>query len=170
MSGKSIPMSRLAELAVGHTANQVIVYGFDYVLYPFVVYWLGLGFGFAVMSLLSLVACWLTLAFYDWSKRDWLGIEAVKSLREYSGPRLWMKTLAWALSRGDPIACAILSVKYDPFIVTVYLRRGEYGIMTKRDWRNFWLSWLISNAYWSIVCFTGASAFVWLWTWFKGLL
>ena len=168
VQSRHIALSRVAELALGHSANQVMVYGFDYLLYPYVVYRLGLGLGFVVMSLLSLVTCWVTLAFYDWSKRDWLGIEAVKSVRHYDGSRVWIKTLAGALQRGDPIACVILSIKYDPFIVTVYLRRGEYGTMTRRDWRNFWLSWIISNAYWSVVCFTGVSAFIWLWTWIRG--
>ncbi len=51
----------------------------------------------------------------------------------------------------------LLSIKFDPFIVTVYLRRGRFGGMSRRDWRIFLLSWLIGNAWWSVVCFTGLS-------------
>jgi len=36
------------------------------------------------MALASLVVCLLQLWFYDWSKRDWLGIEAVKSVSRIS--------------------------------------------------------------------------------------
>jgi hypothetical protein len=53
--------------------------------------------------------------------------------------------------------------------VTVYLRRGRFGGMTRRDWRIFLLSWLIGNAWWSIVVFTGLSAVQWLWAWVKAI-
>jgi hypothetical protein len=114
---------RIAELALGHAANQVIVYGFDYGLYPLVIYWLGLGWGFVVMSLLSLLVSWLTMKFYNWSKRDWLGIETIKSLKDYAGAKRSGRFMAWLLRQSDPIACILLSIYFDPFIVTVYLRR-----------------------------------------------
>ena len=53
----------------------------------------------------------------------------------------------WLLHRSDPVACVLLSIKFDPFIVTVYLRRGRFGGMSRRDWRIFLLSWLIGNAW-----------------------
>jgi hypothetical protein len=37
----------------------------------FVIWKLGLLVGGVIMALLSLVACLLTLWFYDWSQRDW---------------------------------------------------------------------------------------------------
>lgn len=163
-------LTRVGELALGHTVNQLIVYGFDYGVYPLVILWLGLTRGFLVMALLSFAACWLTMRFYDWSKRDWLGIEAIKDIKEYNGPRRAAKALAWILRRSDAVACVLLSIKYDPFIVTVYLRRGRFGGMNQTDWRNFLLSWLISNVYWSIVCFGGVSALTWLWDRLKELI
>jgi hypothetical protein len=150
---------------MGHAANQVIVYGFDYGLYPLVIYWLGLGWGFVVMSLLSLLVSWLTMKFYDWSQRDWLGIETIKSLKEYDGPNRLGRVVGWIMRQSDPLACIILSLRFDPFIVTVYLRRGRFGGMTRRDWRIFLLSWVIGNVWWSIVVFTGLSAVQWLWNW-----
>ena len=154
---------RIKELALGHTVNQVICYSFDFGLYPLVIFWLGLGRGFAVMAGLSFLICWLTMRFYDWSKRDWLGIEAVKSLKNYTGTSRAGRLLAWVLRRSDPVACVLLSIKFDPFIVTAYLRRGSFGGMTRRDWKIFLLSWFIGNAWWSVVCFTGISAVEWLW-------
>jgi hypothetical protein len=162
--------SRIAELALGHTVNQLIVYGFDYGLYPLAILWLGLGRGFAVMAFLSLLICWVTMRFYDWSKRDWLGIEAIKELKHYKGPSRSGRWIGWVLRKSDPVACVLLSIKFDPFIVTVYLRRGRFGGMNRTDWRNFLMSWLIGNVYWSIICFGGVSALMWLWTWIKGLL
>lgn len=161
--------ARIAELALGYTVNNLITYGFDFGLYPLTIYWLGLGWGFAAMAALSFIVCWLTMMFYDWSKRDWLGIEALKGLKDYSGASRSAQVLAWVMRKSDPIACVLLSIKFDPFIVTVYLRRGRFGGMNPTDWRNFLLSWFIGNVYWSIVCFGGVSALVSLWTWVKNL-
>jgi hypothetical protein len=41
--------------------------------------------------------------------------------------------------------------------------------MTRRDWLIFLLSWLIGNAWWSVVCFTGLSAVQWLWAWARAI-
>ncbi len=49
--------SRLGELTLGHTVNAAMVYGFDYALYPFVIWKLGLVKGGVTMSVLSLIAC-----------------------------------------------------------------------------------------------------------------
>ena len=120
------------------------------------------------MAILSFIICWLTMKFYDWSQRDWLGLETIKDLKTYDGPHRSGRWIGWVLRKSDPVACVLLSIKFDPFIVTVYLRRGRFGGMNRADWKNFLLSWLIGNVYWSIVCFGGVSALVWLWTWIKG--
>lgn len=146
---------RTGELLLGHAVNWLTVYVFDYALYPFAMWKFGLVWGGAVMALLSLVVCLLTMWFYDWSKRDWLGIEAVKRLRDAPATSLHRRVLAWALRRGDWLACVVLSLKFDPFIATAWLRRGAFNGMGRRDWGIFVLSWLISNASWALVCFGG---------------
>ena len=162
--------NRIAELCLGYTVNQIIVWGFDYGLYPLVIFWMGIGWGFVIMAILSLLVCWLSIKCYDWLQRDWLGIEAIKSIKDYEGDNRAARWLAWTLRKSDPVACILLSIKYDPFIVTVYLRRGRYGGMASRDWRNFLFSWLIGNIWWSIVCFSGISAVEWVWKFIKGLI
>jgi hypothetical protein len=77
--------------------------------------------------------------------------------------------MASLLRQSDPVACVLLLIKFDPFIVTAYLRKGAFGGMTRRDWKIFLLSWLIANAWWSVVCFTGLSAVQWLWAWWKAI-
>lgn len=89
----------------------------------------------------------LTIWFYDWSKKDWLGIEAIKELRAYDGTSRFGRFLAWTLRSSEPVACVALSVTSDPFITTVYLRRGKFNGMTRRDWNIFLASWFIGNAY-----------------------
>lgn len=148
---------RLGELTLGHAVNAMMFYGFDYVLYPFVIWKLGLMRGGVLMSVLSLVACLLTLWFYDWSKRDWLGIETAKQLRDGETKTSWRRLLAWALKKGDLPACVVLSLYTDPFITTACLRRGAFNGMTSRDWRIFFGSWAVANGFWIFICYGGVS-------------
>lgn len=168
MGSRSGVRFRLGTIALGHTVNKLWDWAFDYGLYPYVIYLCGLAWGFVIMAMLSFIICWLLVLFYDWSKRDWLGIEAVRDLKEYDGKSRYRRWMGWLLKRSDAMACILLSIKFDPFIVTVYMRRERFGGMTSADWRIFLLSWLIGNAYWSIVCFTGVSVVTWVWLWIKG--
>jgi hypothetical protein len=43
------------------------------------------------------------------------------------------------------------------------LRREAFNGMSRRDWRIFWSSWFIGNAYWTFVCFGGGKALPWAW-------
>ncbi|MEX1117308.1 MAG: formyltransferase family protein [Terrimicrobiaceae bacterium] len=128
---------RLGELALGHTVNWLTVQGFDYILYPFVIWKLGPLLGGGIMALASLVICLLTLWFYDWSKRDWLGIEAIKELQEPGEAKGLRKLFARALKAGNIPAFLALSIYTDPFITTAYMRRGAFTAMTRRDWEIF---------------------------------
>lgn len=153
---------RIAELCIGLTANKLIDDAFNWLLYPYVIYRFGIFIGGTVMTILSLLACLLSLWFYDWSKRDWLGIEAIKSLKESDGKGRAGRLFAWVLQKGDLLTAMILSIKFDPFITTVYMRRGAYNGMSSRDWRIFLGSLLFGNAYWTLACFMGVSLVEWV--------
>ena len=158
-------LKRIGVLAIGHAVNSLSVWAFDYALYPFVIWKLGLLKGGTLMAALSLIVCLLTLWFYDWSKRDWLGIEAVKLLRDGEAKSRFRRILAWALAKGDFPACVALSVYSDPFITTAILRRGAFNGMTPRDWTVFFASWIISNGWWALACFGGVALLSDLWHW-----
>lgn len=157
-------ISRACEILVGYTGNWLLVHGFELVLYPFTLYRLGFFAGTIVMSVLSFLLCLLKLRFYDWSKRDWLGIESMKSFRAYSGESRLGRGLARLLNAGDFAASVILSVKFDPFIITAYMRQGKFNGMAARDWKIFVTSWVVGNLYWASMCFGGMSALAWLWS------
>ena len=154
---------RIVELLTGQAVNQLTIWSFDYFLYPFLIYRLGILMGGAVMTALSFGICVVTMKFYDWSKRDWLGIEAIKGLKNYDGVRQTGRLTAWVLNKSDPIAFLFLSLKFDPFITTVYLRHGQYNGMNRRDWTIFAASVLFGNAYWTLACYMGISLFEWGW-------
>ena len=148
---------RAAELGTGFLTWKAVEYAFDYALYPFVIWKLGPWMGGVLMALLSLVSCLLLLCLYDRLGRDWLGLEFVKNLRHYDGSSRWRRGLAWLVTRGDLPAFLALSIYYDPFITTAYLRHGAFNGMTRRDWRIFLASWLIGNLLWIALCQSGVS-------------
>lgn len=153
---------RFGELAIGLLANELMVRAFDLILYPFVIYRYGILLGGVVMTGLSFIVCLLSVWFYDWSKHDWLGIEAIKSMKEYTGDRKFFRLIAWVLRKNDLLAMLILSLQFDPFITMVYLRRGAYNGMNGRDWKIFLASLIFSNAYWTLACFMGISLVEWI--------
>lgn len=156
---------RIAVLGVGLSANAVMVYAFDFLLYPFVIWKLGILKGGVVMMLLSFLYCYLTFLFYDWSKKDWLGIETVKGIKEYNGCSKIGRFASWILKKGNAAVMVFLSIKYDPFITTAYMRHGahEYNGLNRRDWNIFLASTVIANVYWTIVAFAGVEAAGWVW-------
>ncbi len=162
---KSSYGKRFAELSVGLITNKAIDSIFNYLLYPFVIYKFGILKGGVFMTFLSFLACIGIMKFYDWSKRDWLGIEAIKSLKGYEGSRKAGKLTAWVLQRNDPLVFIFLSIHYDPFITTAYLRKGanQFNGMKKRDWKIFMGSLFFSNAYWTLACYMGITLVEWGW-------
>lgn len=156
---------RAAELAIGYSTKGLISGSFDWFLYPAVIYWLGVLKGGVIMAFLSMLACLAMMKFYDWSKRDWLGIEAIKGLREYKGHKGLGKLTAWALQKGDTVSFLFLSINFDPFITTTYMRHGKnnYSGMSRRDWSIFLSSVIISNAYWTLAVYMGISLVEWAW-------
>lgn len=154
---------RIAILGIGVLVDRTISYAFDLLLYPFVIWQYGLLRGGLIMALLSLIICLLYIWFYDWAKKDWFGIEAIKGVKEYDGSSRWGRFFARSLRCSDPAACVVLSITFDPFITMAYLRKGSYTGMSRRDWRIFLGSWLIGNGYWALACWLGVSVLEWVW-------
>lgn len=152
---------RLALVAVGHTAKRIEEYLVDWVVYGAVVayctYTWGLAYGslmsFLIMTPITAVMCIAYIRFYDWAKRDWLGIETLKELRELDNTSTWFRgIIRRILKRGGVPAFFLLSAFTDAFITTVYLRRGahHYSGLEWRDVIIFCSSVIVSNAYWTI--------------------
>lgn len=151
---------RVLTVSIGILVNNVLLSpAFDYILYPFVIWKLGLFMGGIVMVLLSTLCCYFIVLFYDWTKRDWLGIETIKQLKEYTGSTKLGRIAAWILARGDIAAMIFLSIKFDPFVTTVYMRKGafQFSGIDKRSWIIFFSSAFISNLYWTITMYLGVS-------------
>jgi len=139
--------SRGGELSIGLTAKYLSDKAFDFLLYPFVIFKFGILKGGTVMTFFAFIANIMTMKFYDWSKRDWLGIEAIKNLKTYNGNKMIGRFTSWILKRSAPVIFLFLSLRYDAFTTTVYLRKGKFNGMGKRDWTIFMGSLLLSNLY-----------------------
>jgi len=136
-----------------------MVQAFDSVLYPYVVGKYGFWVGGHIMVWASALACLLTLEFYDWSKRDWLGIETLKEAREMENTRM-NRLISRLFKKSRWVQIVVLSIAQDPFVVMVFLREGshKYGKVVGRDWQNFFASLVIANLFWTGVCWSGIKA------------
>jgi hypothetical protein len=159
---------RLKTFAAGATAMYAFNKCFDYLLYPYVIYRAGVLFGGLIMTGLSAIACLAILKFYDWTRKDWLGIETVRNLRHYRSERAAGRLFTWLLARSNAVAFVVLSLNYDPFVTTVWLRHERFGGLSARDRRIFWGSVLLCNASWTLTCWLGVNAAVWAWRWLEG--
>ncbi len=147
---------RMGIILVGLTVNGMVDHVFDNILYPYVMGTQGFLMGAHIMFWASILACLLTLKFYDWSGTDWIGIETLKETRELENSKANV-FIAKFFKRSQLAQLIILSLAKDPFIVTIFLREGahKYGVMNRKDWRNFYLSALIGNVFWATVCWSG---------------
>ncbi len=156
---------RLGILGIGLSVNWLLVWIFDFALYPLIIYVYGILRGGIVMTILSFFVCYASILFYDWTKKDWIGIETLKGIKELEPKNKVGKFITKLIRNSDPLAIIILSIQFDPFITVAYLRHGahQYNGLSKRDWRIFFGSLLIGNVYWTLVSFTGVSIVEVLW-------
>ena len=165
---------RFGLMAIGHALKQVEEFLFDWLLYGAVVahtttmfgpYW-GSLLAFAIMTPLSAVLSLIYVLFYDLTKKDWFGFEAAKSVRdEFEGRGFWKGIVRVALRFGDAPAFIALSLYCDPFMTTIYLRKGteQYDGLSGRDWRIFFGSVVVSNGYWTLQSTVLVVSAVWVW-------
>jgi predicted ferric reductase len=146
-------------LFAGIFAEVILANAFDYGLYPFVIWKCGLLKGGAIMSLLSLAMCYVIMVFYSITKKDWFGIEMLKELREYEGEIRTLRLASWILKKGQFASFIFLSLKFDPFTTTAYMRSGanEFPKMNGKSWMIFFASWGIGNFSWIVIVISGIS-------------
>lgn len=155
-------------MAVGHTFKQVEEFVFDYTMYPAVIAWLGTMIGGAVMMTFSALISWLYIRFYDWAKKDWLGLELLKEFRDGKDKHGYVARLVQRVARkGGWLAFLALSCSTDPFMTTVYMRSGaeEYNGLSSRDWKIFWASVLVANLWWTVLMSVAVEAIRYVLTW-----
>lgn len=152
---------RIMTLGIGWTFDQATNLAFDFLLYPLVIGYWGLQVGGGIMIIISVIVSIAVIRFYDRTKKDWLGIEALKSIRDDKQKSKLGRAVSWLMKKGDPVALIGLSILYsEPVAITLYMRRGafQYNGFSKRDWTIFLVSVLISNVSWAIAVWGGLEA------------
>ncbi len=157
---------RLGVAGVGLSAAWAVGVGFDFVLYTYIIYTYGILFGGLIMIVLSFIFDYATMRFYDWSRKDWLGIETLKELKESSPESMIGRIIAWVMKKSDPVAMVVLSINFSPFVVVTYMRHGahQYNGLSKRDWWIFITSTIIGNVYWTLAVYMGITLVEKLWS------
>ena len=160
-----IDKQRIAILGLGYLGNSMINKLINWGVDPLIAILLnssvggfkGMAFTCLALCVVAFIACYLTLLFYDWSKTDWLGIEAAKSLKEELQSSWLKRQISKILRFGDFFAVIALSIFTDAFIVVIYMRHGvnKYNGMGKRDWNIFLASIVISSISETIVLYGG---------------
>lgn len=140
----------LGTTGVAVASKKVLDYGFDYVLYPATLLYLGYWWGGVAMTLASVVLNIGLIRFYDWTQRDLLMIERLKDLRSKVSEKGHGSILSKVLLGSDIAAFFVLSVIEDPAVATLYLRRGsyQYNSLSRSDWLVFIGSTMVANLAW----------------------
>lgn len=151
---------RIGILGFGWVFDYANNWAFEYVLYPIVIGYYGLVLGGGIMIALSVLMSVVMLVVYDKLKVDWLGIEAVKSLRDEGHTSKWAKLASWLMKKGDAVALIGLSIISEPVKVTLYMRHGsgKFNGFSKRDKLIFFASVIIGNVSWALAVYGGISA------------
>lgn len=157
-------VQRIGILVLGHTVNFATVYGYDFIVYPYLIVTFGLALGWAYAVIGSIALCLGTIWFYDRTKQDWLGIETIKLVRDGQATGVFGKFFWQLANKGDTIAFLILCLRFDPFIITAYMRKGSGNYtMSARDWKIFWTSMVVCNVWWGLIVFGAIEVFnTWL--------
>lgn len=143
---------RLTAIGSGHLAIASVNYGFDFLLYPFVIYLLGAIRGGAVMIALALLLNYSLVLFYSRTESDWLGLEWLRLQKDTEAQNFLGRVLRFALKRGDWLAFLLLS-RQDPFKAFVF-KRGRVSLengFSRKDWQVFITANLIGNLFWILV-------------------
>ncbi len=155
-------------MSLGYTVIVGTDYLFDYLLYPYVIYQCGPLWGGIVMMLLTAASLLVTVLAYDFIKKDLLGIEAIKEIREeiknfehYEKNKIH-NLIAWFLKKGYWAEFFFLSFKFYAFVTTVYLLNEikKFNGFGKEEWKIFIGSVFVSNIYWTILSFSGVEVFL----------
>jgi len=161
MNNKSL-IGKIVQWATGFGSYGVFIWLYDYFVFSYVIWRFGPIYGGVFMLVITFFIDLLTLKFYDWSKKDWLAIEYIKDLKSHEG--FIGKIFDWLHSRGLLFVIIFMAIKFNPFIVTAYARKGSYKYdgLSKRDWIIFISSSIIGGVYWIVAITLGVTVLEYL--------
>ncbi len=174
---------KVSKITLGHSITSVLDYAYDYGLYVPVIDAYsadgikGVLHAYMLLTTGSAIASYIEIVIYDKLGDDWLGWEAAKDADDFGQEflhklnpktlvgrlvipiaRMAVKVFAWAIKKNTFTAHIAMSVAFDPFHTTIYLRKGsEYNGLSARDWKIFFTSAIVANAWWTV------RTYGWIW-------
>ncbi len=134
--------------AGGIVATHGVGYAFDYVVYPLVTYHFGFIKSLIILFFLALILNYILVLLYDVMKKDLFGFEEIKKFQDDQNSKGLLRKI---LKMGSVPAFIALSF-YDPFLATLYKRKGEsFSGFKRRDYLNLILSTAIGCFLWSSI-------------------
>ncbi len=142
---------------IGLTVSIAISYGASYVLFALSILYLGVKVGIIISWIISFIVFYLMILFYSWTKRDWIGIEKIKTnLKKTDSKNFFTKLLIYANKKGEKLFFIVLSIKMGPFTSLLYMRdANDYSKMQRKDWKIFLVAYLITNGFTTLVVLSG---------------
>lgn len=130
---------------------------FDDLLYPAVIAWLGPVYGGIIMSIAASLICYFWTKAIVASDNDWF---EMKTLHKIQKIVFWIVRIcenipfvrkSWVQAIEYVLTFFALCVATDAMIVTLYFRRDDKSkVLSRKDWKVFVWSLLISNLYWTL--------------------
>jgi hypothetical protein len=152
---------KLYSVTAGLMVNIGIGYTISYILYPLLILRLGYVTGLIVVWALSFIVSYSMFLLYAWTKKDFIGIDLIRAgIKKKEAHTFFGKLLAWAIKKGDKVYFIVLSIKFGAFTSIVYMRDPhDYSKMRKKDWKIFWIGYLLTNIFSTIVTILGILIF-----------
>ncbi len=144
---KTIKPSSFISTTITTSVNFAISFGVNYGLFIVLIRRYGDIWGTILSWIISFIIFYSMFLIYAWTKRDWIGIEKIKSKlkREPTGS-LFSRILIYANKKGEFIFFVFLSAKLGPFTSLLYMREAyDYSKMSTKDWKRFLLAYVIMS-------------------------
>jgi len=161
-------LKRVAQVLGGWGGYQLLNFSFDYLFWAYIQERYGF-YGIIFLAFCALIINFLILIWYQRKEVDWLGVGILEEIK--SNGHVWIEKvkqhnkwyiriilylpayffglIIWLLNKNDILAFFVLSIYQDSFITTAFLRHGNFGKLTRRDYTILILSTIVNAAAWS---------------------
>jgi len=157
---------------------EIQCYLYDWILWPIIQIKFG-STGILYLTAGAIIGNFLMLIWYQKKSIDWLGVNYLEEIKEKGHkwsekvsskhnrliktilfiPVKLFQLIIWLLNKNDIFAFIILSIWYDSFVTTTFLRHGKFGKLNKRDYKIFISSTILGCFVLSVIVGLGIAIF-----------
>ena len=146
--------------------NSIVKGIIDYLLIPMFIGEMGYLSSVLVTTIIYILIGILSVKIYDYCKKDYLLIEALKDAEKNNQTSelnfIIKLILKWSKKRKNKNILGLILASQNPGLVVIYYREGSFlynGFAGKNMKIFFFINLLIVNVYWNTAIYTGVSIF-----------